>query len=44
VFWERLLEDACKQEAPAPFIQKLKKETATLKLKIPKDLPLGIIH
>jgi len=44
VLWERLVKDACKQEAPAPFIQKLKKETATLKLKIPEDLPRGIIH
>ena len=44
VFWESLVKDACKQEAPAPFIQKLKKETATLKLKIPEDLPRGIIH
>jgi len=44
VFWERLVKDACKQEAPAPFIQKLKEETATLKLKIPDDLPRGIIH
>ena len=44
VFWEGLVEDAREQEAPAPFIQKLKKETATLKLKIREDLPRGIIH
>ena len=44
VFWEGLVEDAREQEAPAPFIQKLKKETATLKLKILEDLPRGIIH
>jgi Ser/Thr protein kinase RdoA (MazF antagonist) len=44
VFWERLVEVARKQEAPAPFIQNLKKETTTLKLKIPEDLPRGIIH
>ena len=44
VFWERLVEDVGKQEAPAPFIQKLKKETVTLKLKIPEDLPRGIIY
>ncbi len=44
VFWEGLVEDAREQEATAPFIQKLKKETATLKLKIREDLPRGIIH
>ena len=44
VFWEKLVEDALEQKVPAPFIQKLKKETATLKQKIPEDLPRGIIH
>ena len=44
VFWERLIEDAGEQEAPAPFVQKLKKESVTLKQKIPEDLPRGLIH
>ena len=44
VFWERLFEDAGEQEEPAPFIQKLKEESVTLKQEIPEDLPRGLIH
>ncbi len=44
VLWEGLIEDVGEQEVHAPFVQKLKKESITLKQKIPEDLPRGLIH
>ena len=42
--WDKMVEDAYKNNTMTPFLQLLENESHTLKQRIPQDLPSGIIH
>ncbi|HIA25750.1 MAG TPA: hypothetical protein EYN78_08370 [Candidatus Poseidoniales archaeon] len=44
VLWQRIIDDAKKNNTTTPFIELLQTEMVALKESIPDDLPRGIIH
>ena len=44
IFWDKMVEDAYENNSMTPFLQLLEEESHTLKQRIPRDLPSGIIH